>query len=343
MKKILCVMLAAAMMACTLAGCGGEQSTEQAGETPPPVELHLAGSIASTHPMWDVLHGFADAVAEQSDGTIEIVLDLNGVMGSDREMTEALMNGSLAFAMISDMGMTGAIPEIGYLNLPYLFKDVQEQEDIYFYGWMGEMLAETLDSYGIKLCGSVFECDFRGLTNSKHAVVNPEDMVGLKLRVPENQMYVKFFEALGCQPTAMAITEVASALQQQVIDGQDNGPCVTTSYNFQDFNKYITKTNHAQTGMALVGSKTVFESLTADQQELLDNLFDEYTLKGQEATLAYIEDAYAMMEDAGCEISEPSEALQAKFKEVAMEIWNDTSITDKFTPAAMERILSELT
>lgn len=347
MKKYFAILLAAVMMMSLLAGCGGSKpdsaDANDAGDgTAAPVELHLAGSIATTHPMWDVLQEFAAAVAEQSGGSIEIVLDLNGVMGSDREMTEALMNGSLAFAMISDMGMTGAIPEIGYLNLPYLFEDITQQEELYFYGWMGEMLEETLANYDIKLCGSVFACDFRGFTNSKHTVVNPEDMVGLKIRVPENQMYVKFFELLGTQPTAMAITELASALQQKVIDGQDNGPIVTTSYNFQEFNKYITKTNHAGTGMALVGSQQIWDTLSAEQQELLDKLFDEYTVKGNEATLDYIEEAYEIMEAAGCEISEPSDALKEAFKEAASQVWNDTSITEKFTPAAMERILKEL-
>lgn len=341
MKKVLCTLFAAAMIL-SLAGCGQTGGEDSSAGTEK-VELHLAGSIASTHPMWDVLNEFAAAVDEQSGGTIEIVLDLNGVMGSDREMTEALMNGSLAFAMISDMGMSGAIPEIGYLLLPYLFEDVEQQEELYFYGWMGEMLADTLQTYDIKLCGSVFSCDFRGFTNSKHPVVYPEDLVGLKIRVPENQMYVKFFELLGTQPTAMAITELASALQQKVIDGQDNGPIVTTSYGFQEFNKYITKTNHAATGMALVGSQAIWDTLTEEQQTLLDTLFDEYTLKGNEATLAYIDEAYQIMEDAGCEISEPSDELKAAFKEAATEVWYDTSITEKFTPEAMERILNELT
>lgn len=339
MKKVLCMLLAVSMMV-GLAACS--QSGQEEGGVAEKVELHLAGSISSTHPMWNVLHEFADAVDEQSGGNIEIVLDLNGVMGSDREMTEALMNDSLAFAMISDMGMSGAIPEIGYLLLPYLFEDVEQQEELYFQGWMGEMLEETLAGYGIKLCGSVFECDFRGLTNSSHPVVSPEDLVGLKIRVPENQMYVKFFELLGTQPTAMAITELASALQQKVIDGQDNGPIVTTSYGFQEFNKYVTRTNHAATGMALVGSQGIWDSLTTEQQTLLDTLFDEYTLKGNEATLAYIDEAYQIMEDAGCEIVDPSEELKEAFREAANEVWHDTSITDKFTPEAMERILNEL-
>ena len=280
-------------------------------------------------------------VLEKSNGTIELVNDFAGVHGGDREITEAVMNGTLFMAWSADIAYAAALPEMGFVALPYLFPDMDAVRELYYNGWIGEKVKTIMAGYGLESLGWAYS-DFRWMTTSKAPIDNPAVFENMKMRVPQNPMYIKFFEELGCQPTAMSITEVASALQQKVIDGQDNGPNITYAFGFHEFQPYMTRTNHAFSGASLFASSKVMETLTAEQQQIIRDAAAKYS----ELSVQYLLDDVAKfdqaMQDAGVTIIDTTPELDATFRAAAKTVWNDSEATKTFDQEAMARILAEL-
>jgi tripartite ATP-independent transporter DctP family solute receptor len=125
-----------------------------------------------------------------------------------------------------------------------------------------------LEAKGIKGL-SWFENGFRQITNSRRAINNPEDLKGLKLRTMENPIHVAFFRLLGVNPTPMAFGEVFSALEQKVVDGQENPVGAIVAAKFFEVQKYLAMTGHVYTAVPLLTSIQVFNSFTPDQQKII--------------------------------------------------------------------------
>ena len=176
------------------------------------------------------------------------------------------------------------------LDIPYLFTSNQDAYD-FLSGEAGKIMAQKcIDDTGIKpmYYGII---GMRQITNSKHEIHSPDDMVGLKMRVQNNPLHMEGLGNLGCSVTTMAFSELFTSLQQGVVDGQENP--AETIYNFQyyDVQKYMTLTNHLATvGVVAVNNdwyeglsdefKAAFEKAAADAQVFAIN-----ELEANESTL----------------------------------------------------------
>ncbi len=339
------------VMVFTMAACGSssssssstsdtsDDSSSAAVET---VTLHMGGGLTTSSPQYAVLEQFKADVEEASGGSIIISLDLSGALGTDAEVIEGVMNGSVDMMHMADISIGSVITELGYVNLPYLFPTRSDAEEIYLFGWMGEAYRETMEENGIHVLGNLLEGDFRWLTNSVRSVQTPDDLTNLKIRVVETPMYVTFFQEIGTNPVGMSVSEVASALQQGVIDGQDNGPLNTYFYGFYEFQDYLTKTNHAYAANMMCINAETFASLTAEQQEILETCADTATTAMYEANVSAIEGFCEEMAEAGTELLDTTDELSEFMKEAAIVVWNDESITSTYDQDVMARIKEEL-
>ncbi len=345
MKKTLALALALTM-SLSLAACGSSgdsgNSGSSGGTTEQSVTLHMGGGLTASSPQYESWQEFAAAVEEQTNGTVKISLDLSGALGSDREIIEGVMNGAIEMMHMSDISVASVITELGYVNLPYLFPTREAAEEHYFNGELGEIYRQVMEENNIIILGNFLEGDFRWISNSQHEIQAPEDLAGLKIRVVDSPMYVSFFEKLGCNPVAMSVSEVAAALQQNVIDGQDNGPLNTYFYGFYDFQPYMTRTNHAYAANYICINKDVYESLSDSQREVLDACADQYSTQAYEVQNAAIEELVAEMEEAGMHTVETTDELSAFMQEAAAEVWADESITGMFNQDAMAYINENL-
>ncbi|WP_245156627.1 TRAP transporter substrate-binding protein [Clostridium aminobutyricum] len=339
-KKIIVSALVLAL-AFSFTACGGGEA-KAAPDTKTEdkkVVLHVGATVSTTHAWYKAAQQMKDEIYEKSNGSIELVLDFAGVHGGDREITEAVQNGTLGMAICADIGFTQVVTDAGYVNLPYLFPTLEDVDKNYYNGWIGEAVKGSMEKKGLEVLGFT-DSDFRYITNSKHPIQKPEDLKNLKLRVPPNPMYVKFFAELGAQPTAMSIGEVASALQQKAIDGQDNGPIITYTFGFQQFQPYLTRTNHAFAGAAFFTGKTTMDQLSPNQQKLMRELGEKYSAVATELirqdTAKYEEEMAATTQ-----ILDNTPELDAAFKEAAKKVWNDTEITKAFDQEVMKKLLSQ--
>ncbi len=132
----------------------------------------------------------------------------------------------------------------------------------------GAYYKKILAAQGMTYLASVHN-GFRQITNDKHAVIKPEDVAGLKIRVPGGEVYFKFWKAFGADPVAMSWSEAFTAIQQGIIDGQENGFSVTNSAKINEIQQYMTVWNYTYENYLFVANTKIFESLEPKTQELI--------------------------------------------------------------------------
>lgn len=344
-KKLLALLLALSMTF-ALAACGGNDdapSTDDGGEPQEKtVTLHMGGGLTSSSPQYEHWVAFAEAVKERSNGTLNISVDLSGALGSDREIIEGVMNGSIEMMQMSDGSVATVITDTGFVALPFLFPTRETAEEHYFNGELGRIYKEILAENNITLIGNIIEGDPRWMSNSIREISKPEDLAGLKIRVMDNPMWVSYFTKLGCNPIAMSVSEVAAALQQKVIDGQDNGPMNTYFYGFYEFQNYMTKTNHGYAANYICINTDILNSLSENQRTILLECADEFSAKAYEGQKAAVDEIVAEMDAAGMKTIECTPELEEFLRAAAAEIWNDESLTSTYNAEAMEYIRSNL-
>src|SRR5699024_5527079 len=152
----------------------------------------------------------------------------------------------------------------------FLFKDLDEA-DATLQGDGGEALKEVLREIGVEPLG-FGENGFRQVTNKVRPITNPDDIEGLKIRVPGITMYTDLYRALGADPSTMSFSEVITSLQQNVIDGQENPIDAIHAFKLDEVQDYITMWNYSYDPIVLGINKKLFESLSPEDQEMFQRL-----------------------------------------------------------------------
>ena len=187
---------------------------------------------------------FAELVAAKTNGEVTIKVFPNGTLygGDPSGAVKQLAGGSLDMLVLATSLYANFNPKFSAISIPYLFDD-EAQLRAYLAGEQGQELIADLDNIGIKGL-SLWTRPFRQMTNSKLPIEKPEDLAGLKFRVPNNPLWVEFFKKLGAAPTPMAFAEVYNALQLKVVDGQENPISVPLAAKFFEVQSFVSITNH---------------------------------------------------------------------------------------------------
>jgi len=310
------------------------------GDAVAAVTIRVAATVSPAHSWAVTAKTFKQEVESKTNGAVKVTWHGGGAMGGERQMTEAVVRGDLDMTWTSDIGLAAVFPELGFVNLPYLFKSYAEADAKYRKGWIGQYVIKYMDARGVKIIG-IGENDYRGLTNSKRPITKGEDLKGLKLRVPEVPMYIDFYKALGVLPTPMAVTELTTALQQKTVDGQDNGAIVTYDFGMHTFQKYATVANQIYSAMEMCLSKKTWDKLTPEQQKIVmeagAKAADEQVRLNRENVVT----SYAGMAKAGVQVIDATPQLVSDLKAAATKIWNDPKWEKAYTKEVMDRIKKE--
>ena len=213
-----------------------------------------------------LLH-FKKLVEEGSKGEFNVQIFPSSQMGPDREMIEGVQTGVLEMAVSPSSFFAGWDPAFSVIELPYMYpgKDVALKV---LNGPGGDKMLSKLEAQGLIGLGWL-ENGVRNVTNNVRPIRTPEDLKGIKLRTMKVPAHVDTFLALGANPTPMNFGEVYSALQQGVIDGQENPIALIDSQRFYEVQKYVSLTSHVFTAYIPVISKSFFNGLSKKHQELL--------------------------------------------------------------------------
>ena len=208
----------------------------------------------------------ADEIATKTGGRIAIRVQGGGALGGDREVVEGLQLGTVDMTVVSTSIVANFAPELKIFDIPFLFRDFNHADAV-LQGPIGQEKLANLKNNG--LVGLAFGgMGFRELTNNVRPVHTPDDVKGLKIRTQQNEMHIEVWRALGVLPTPMAIPEVYTALQQGVVDGQENPIGAIINNRFGEVQKYLSLTDHAFTPLAVLISPSAFGALSADDKAI---------------------------------------------------------------------------
>ena len=208
---------------------------------------------------------FIAALEEQSGGEMTGKLFLNGQLGDEQDTVTAAATGTLDFSILAINNITPFSPSVGTLTLPYVILSQDDAEAI-TQGEVGQqMIDQTIEDAGVRIIGWGYS-GFRVLTNSKKPVSTVEDLQGLVVRVPKNEIMIETYKSWGINPTPMAWGETFAALQQKVVDGQDNPLPNVENMKFYEVMDQIVMTSHLVGYDLLVISAKVWNGFTDAQR-----------------------------------------------------------------------------
>lgn len=263
---------------------------------------------------------FIAALEEQSGGEMTGKLFLNGQLGDEQDTVTAAATGTLDFSILAINNITPFSPSVGTLTLPYVILSQDDAEAI-TQGEVGQqMIDQTIEDAGVRIIGWGYS-GFRVLTNSKKPVSTVEDLQGLVVRVPKNEIMIETYKSWGINPTPMAWGETFAALQQKVVDGQDNPYMTNYAMKFDEVQKYITDLHYIFSIEPLIVSEALFEGMSEEEQQ-------QVLAAGEAATQASAE--FLRTEEAkireelinrGMEITQPANDEQEFIDLATSAVW----------------------
>ena len=201
---------------------------------------------------------FVEELENATGGEHTGTLFLNGQLGSEQDTINDAAMGLLDFSVVAINNITPFSPSVGTLTLPYVILSLEDAETI-TQGPIGEELTEnTVRDAGVRILGWSYT-GFRRLTNSERPVETLDDLQGLVIRVPKNEIMIDTYNAWGVNPTPMAWSETFAALQQGVVDGQDNPYLTINAMKFDEVQDYVTNLRYVFSLEPLVISESTFQ------------------------------------------------------------------------------------
>lgn len=284
MKKGLSYLLVTILSVGSLVGCGSNASESSNASKPAAESTASSGggqgesvtiAVGSAAPDTETSHyqqflvKLKEQVEKETNGAVKIEIHANGELGGEREMIEAVQLGTLD-AVISGSGPLGNFaPLSSALDFPFLFNDRTHAYKV-LDGEIGAEIGKQLESSGMKLVVWA-ENGFRNITNNTRPVKTPDDLKGIKIRTQENKIHLDTFRDYGADPTPMSFTELFTAMQQGVVDGEENPLSVIVPNKFYEVQKYITLSEHFYQAAPFIINQAKFDSLTPDQQKILQS------------------------------------------------------------------------
>ena len=238
-----------------------------------PVTIRL-GHVGFPGSLFDISgQKFAQEANQALKGKVEVRVFHSSQLGTDEAMIKGIRVSAPEMQIPSTI-MSTVDQRYGVFEMPYLIVNRAHMKKAADSPQVQKALFEPLPSRGIRVLG-VWENGFRHITNNVRPIVRPEDLKGIKLRVPGGVWRVKMFQAYGANPSPMPFAEVYSALQSGVMDGQENPFSQIASARFQEVQKFLSLTGHVYTPAFLIVSEDFWKKLPRDVQDTLARIARE--------------------------------------------------------------------
>jgi TRAP-type transport system periplasmic protein len=237
----------------------------------------FANNLPASHPL-NVRGGEAAArILEATGGRVEIRLFPNNQLGSDTDVLSQLRSGAVEFFTLSGLILSTLVPPAAINGIGFAFKDYDQVWPA-MDGKLGGYIRGEIAKRGLIAMGRIWDNGFRQTTTSTKPILAPADFDGVKLRVPVSPLWTSMFQALGAAPTSINFSEVYSALQTHIADGEENPLAVIDAAKLYEVQKFCSLTNHMWDGFWLLANRRAFERLPDDAREIVAREFNRSAL-----------------------------------------------------------------
>ncbi|RQW68822.1 TRAP transporter substrate-binding protein [Halomonas sp. YLB-10] len=301
-------------------------------------DLRFGGNFTDDHSSSRAMVRFAETLAEQSDGDLTAQLFPNMQLGGAGENLDQVSSGAIMGSWIGISYLSRTVPELEALSLPFAF-DSREDAFALIDGEVGELLDEKLAEAGFVALGYM-ELGFRHVTNAERPLESIEDFQDLKIRLQPNQTHLDTFRAIGANPVSMDIKEVYGALQQGVLDGQENPYSIIETKRLDEVQPYLSDTGHFYDYIVVVANRDKFEDLSDDQRATLMAAMDEAVAWQRETAAAEDTQARETLIERGMQFTPISDETRAALREASQSVVDD--LREKLGAELVDKVLEEL-
>jgi TRAP-type transport system periplasmic protein len=230
--------------------------------------LKLANNSPLSHPQTIRQQQAIDRIKAATNGAVEIQLFPNNQLGSDTDMLSQLRSGAIDFFTLSGLILATLVPAASINGIGFAFKDydtVWKAMD----GKLGAYVRAEIDKRGLIAMDKMWDNGFRQITSSSHPIKQPADLKGFKIRVPVSPLWTSMFQALGASPISINFSEVYSALQTRIAEGQENPLTLIQIAKLYEVQKYVSMTSHMWDGFWMLGNKRSVSGLPPEAQTIV--------------------------------------------------------------------------
>ncbi len=334
LKKVISLLIVIAMLG-LIAGCAKEETPvakteaktesksvekedkEDKEEAAEPIEIKLAHYAEIGHPADIAANNFAKNVEERTGGAVKIVVYPGNALGSPDEVLEQNILGTVDMSLPTQGHLSKYSQKFATVMLPFAFDNPEHCYKVLDGPFM-EWASPDLEAQNLVFLSN-WDWGFRNITNNQRPINSPDDVAGLKLRTPPEVQLQAAMEALGANVSQIAFSELVMSLNQGVVDGQENPLSVIYHHKLFEAQNHLAITQHVYNSMVNVMSKTVWDSLTADQQKIIK---EESVAAGNEMRTMMNDQAAELitkLEGEGMEVTYPDRSEFQAMMEPAYE------------------------
>ncbi len=280
-QRLISMLLAASLT--LVAGAASAATTLRFGH------VHIAGELA-----FELEQELADRVAKRTNNELIIKVFPGEQLGKEIDLFQQVKSGALDIASPSMAALSNLVPALEMASAPFLWNDWTQAEKVIRGAAFEPIFDELRDKHNIIPLTKIWYWGWRNLTTGAKAVNKPEDMAGLKIRVPESPVWVEMIRAMGAAPTPIPFGEVYTALQQKTVDGQENPIPTIYARKFYEVQGYLSMTKHMLQNNLVVINKRSFDKLSPEFQKVL---LEETAAVSEKNTKLQQEKETQMLED----------------------------------------------
>ncbi len=299
--------------------------------------LRVAGNFPTDHSVSRAMEVFKEEVESASEGEIRVDLFPAMQLGGATENVDQVRSGSIFAVFTSIAYFTRSVPDYEAVSLPFLF-DSRDQAFAVMDGPVGEHLDNKMAELGFVNLG-YGELGFRHVTNNLHPITSVEDFEGMRIRLQPNEVHLQTFRALGANPVAMDVSELYSALQQGVLDAQENPYNIIASRRFNEVQEHLSDSGHFYDFINAVANQRRYNALSDEHRAIVDDAM-QAAMVWQRYTAAQEEESWRQqLVDEGMVFTPISLELRAELREATMEVAE--SLEERVDPEFIELVFQE--
>lgn len=342
MSKVAAMSISLVLVfALLITGCGGAKQPSATGDNSSgspksnaKYVLKISHNLATTEVLHEELVKMAKRINEKSNGQLDVQIYPNAELGNSKDGIEQAIRGANIAVVTDTAYIADYVPDYSIMNGPFLYNDYKEILKLAKSPWHQEMVDASAKK-GLKILAMNWYFGSRYVISDK-VIQKPADLKGMKVRIPQNKMWVETLKAMGANPTQLDLSEVYSGLSQGVVDAAEAPLSTIYGNKWHEVKKNIAATGHFRAFLGLEMSEKFFESLPADLQKLL---VEEAQQSGETAS-----ELVAKSEE---EWKKKLEAEGAKFNDVDVEAFKKATVVvytkfPEWSPGLYDRIRAEL-
>ncbi|WP_253641037.1 MULTISPECIES: TRAP transporter substrate-binding protein [unclassified Bradyrhizobium] len=306
-------------------------------------DFKLGVNTPETHPLTIRLTEAAKAVGAQSSGRVNITVFANSQLGGDPEMLSQVRAGGIELLAAPSMTLSTLVPLSGLPSIGFAFQSY-DQVWAAMDGGVGDLVREAITKTGVVPLKKVWDNGFRQITSSSSRQLNSvDDLKGFKIRVPVTALLTSLFSGLGALPSSISYSELYSALQTHIVEGQENPLAQVSTGKLYEVQKFCALSNHCWSGYWILGNRRAMAGVPPDLLELINAAFDAAAVKERTDLVEMDRSLQAELTEKGMTFNKPDpvQFRAALVKAGFYTQWQKTYGADAW--AALEKYTGKLT